>query len=1022
MDGSGYKSIGEIIQGGYSFFIPRYQRGYRWTTEHVRFLLEDIYEDKLLTEEDLKNIKDAIPGERSDIFEEWYSTKKREFFAENSQIEEKKRTRISLQLARQPYCIQPLVVCKNSSKGEPNEYVVIDGQQRLTSIAIILKALDRIKSEFSIYEDDGFIVPQINFEYEARNNCKTYLKSLVDVDNQKNPENIDCEYIKENYRVVFQWFKNHFDAVKESGLGNESKQKYFEYLYYILHTLTRFIWYPVKADSSNQRTVFENFNTGKLSLTNSELIKALFMDGANYDTNTIDDKRIVISEKWDEIVNALNEPDFWTFVPHPNQYEDGEFETRIDVIFELFIMEHIIEKRQKTDPNYTVERYKEDRSNSNDERYLYYRYEEWIREELNTSEDKTKVMKDCWQQVRKTFLGLRELYQDDLTTNNVANNNQNINRNQLYNLTGLYIRLANMEKGVDSITKEKWVYLKVYHNIAEVLKKDRDKRKEALLALVKKELMGEHDSMSIEEYVKSIRHTYSTEKDVIIESKEIVSLLITYNLAIINTSGGLGERFNFRAISSGVEKWEREHIFANKVNVDELNKDDDSEEKQEHILREERAAVEELGGFDYLDYVLCMYYKMPASVFEIKPESEEFKQYCEEYQKTISNAPSDYSDLLNSGDYGHLKYEEQDNQKNDDRNQLCWLRNRWREAIESDRFADDLNGILKNNSKECKEYMMKRVIDTRMRCNKTLNPLSEVELSLKQRFELMDLINISENSDDVNVKRSLLYGVLKRHKMQFRTQDFIDLTGEAEKITAKCCGEDNKGGYIKADLFGVGYQYRPQKGLNINSSEDIENALILLKDSQNGAFRNYWQDEIRDKYMKTKQGVSSTEAKVDDYELRSMDEISNPDWDFLYKVFELCKNTQIKIIDAFFNKRANKRVIEQSAEETAESDENKVQTPFIQLLYDNTMGNMTLLTGGKGGQNPSVGDMPYRQKKRMILDYFKAGEIVVLGTLLVFSDAYNDSEDATDFWLPNNRMRYITHMISTLTKFFNGGN
>ena len=71
-----------------SFYIPDYQRGYRWTAFEVRKLLEDLHE---YIQED----KDG------DSF----------------------------------YCMQPLVVFYNAEK---EAWEVIDGQQRLTTLYLIL--------------------------------------------------------------------------------------------------------------------------------------------------------------------------------------------------------------------------------------------------------------------------------------------------------------------------------------------------------------------------------------------------------------------------------------------------------------------------------------------------------------------------------------------------------------------------------------------------------------------------------------------------------------------------------------------------------------------------------------------------------------------------------------------------------------------------------------------------------------------------------------------------------------------
>jgi len=95
------KSISELLEK--DFYIPSYQRGYRWDSRQVEDLLEDIYD---------------------------FSKKK-----ERNQLKDKEF-----------YCLQPIVIKKENFINSMNEtserYKVIDGQQRLTTIYIILKYLE----------------------------------------------------------------------------------------------------------------------------------------------------------------------------------------------------------------------------------------------------------------------------------------------------------------------------------------------------------------------------------------------------------------------------------------------------------------------------------------------------------------------------------------------------------------------------------------------------------------------------------------------------------------------------------------------------------------------------------------------------------------------------------------------------------------------------------------------------------------------------------------------------------------
>lgn len=81
------KTLTELQQ--YAFYIPAYQRGYRWTNQEVNDLLNDIYE--------------FIPREINDTEDKTW------------------------------YCLQPIVVKNRSNQ----EYEVIDGQQRLTTAYLV---------------------------------------------------------------------------------------------------------------------------------------------------------------------------------------------------------------------------------------------------------------------------------------------------------------------------------------------------------------------------------------------------------------------------------------------------------------------------------------------------------------------------------------------------------------------------------------------------------------------------------------------------------------------------------------------------------------------------------------------------------------------------------------------------------------------------------------------------------------------------------------------------------------------
>lgn len=105
------KLVGEI-KG--DFYVPSYQRGYRWGKTEVERLLDDIY---------------STEGKRN-------------------------------------YCLQPIVIRKNADK-----YELIDGQQRLTTIYLIYRFMN--DASFGFIDE-----PRFSLTYSTREKSEDFLKSI----------------------------------------------------------------------------------------------------------------------------------------------------------------------------------------------------------------------------------------------------------------------------------------------------------------------------------------------------------------------------------------------------------------------------------------------------------------------------------------------------------------------------------------------------------------------------------------------------------------------------------------------------------------------------------------------------------------------------------------------------------------------------------------------------------------------------------------------------------------------------
>ena len=233
------------------FFVPDYQRGYRWGENEVRQLLDDIYEN----------------GEEK-------------------------------------YYLQPIVVKKRD-----NDYELIDGQQRLTTLYLILTFLKKI---LPIASRD------YELTYETRRETHDRLLNIDNVDSEKN---IDFFFICNAYKTIGNWFSNKEKEGKNlAGIVIQ--------LYSLLDKYVKVIWYEVDEDISGVE-LFTRLNIGRIPLTNSELVRALFL---SRNSNLTPAEQLEIAAEWDNIEKELHQPSFWAFLTN---YQSEDYPNRIDLLFDL---------------------------------------------------------------------------------------------------------------------------------------------------------------------------------------------------------------------------------------------------------------------------------------------------------------------------------------------------------------------------------------------------------------------------------------------------------------------------------------------------------------------------------------------------------------------------------------------------------------------------------------------------------------------------------------------------------------
>ena len=241
-----------------NFFVPDYQRGYRWGENEVKQLLDDI--------------------------------------DENRKKNEKER-------GQNNYYLQPIVL---KEKGE--NYELIDGQQRLTTLYLILNCIKEVLPNTSI---------NYNINYATRQETQNFLK---EINLSRKEENIDFLFIAKAYSTIRNWFGIDDKEIDSMGIAIN--------FYQTLFNSVKIIWYEPE-DNVSGVDLFTRLNIGRIPLTNSELVRALFLS-RNSDLTPAE--QLEIAAEWDNIEKELHQPSFWAFLTN---YQPEDYPNRIDLLFDL---------------------------------------------------------------------------------------------------------------------------------------------------------------------------------------------------------------------------------------------------------------------------------------------------------------------------------------------------------------------------------------------------------------------------------------------------------------------------------------------------------------------------------------------------------------------------------------------------------------------------------------------------------------------------------------------------------------
>ena len=206
---------------GKFFEIPKYQRGYSWEKENIRDLFDDIDE--------------AIESNTS-------------------------------------HYLGTIVLSKNEKDNE--SFYIVDGQQRVTTITMIINALiNELSKDDSLYYKRFYVLEDKRYRLTPLGRDKDFFINLLN-DNDDKPQNKSQRYLKEGYEEI----KNKIDLISD-------KVNYLK----VIEKLE--IMEFVENTEGDAIRIFQTVNDRGKLLTNMEKAKSLLIYFSNrYLKKKLDDK------------------------------------------------------------------------------------------------------------------------------------------------------------------------------------------------------------------------------------------------------------------------------------------------------------------------------------------------------------------------------------------------------------------------------------------------------------------------------------------------------------------------------------------------------------------------------------------------------------------------------------------------------------------------------------------------------------------------------------------------------------
>ena len=234
------------------FTVDVFQREYRWGRKQIEQMISDF----------------------QDTFEEFYDPDNHD---------------TPLEVMNYGYYYMGCIICTG---GSPNK--IIDGQQRLTSLTLLLIYLNNLQKEQAskgfrcvqfddMIFDDHFGTKSFNIDVDDRQLC---LHALIGNDVTYQPENESAQNMMDRYRDIADLFPD------------ELKGEALEYFIYWLKE--KVLLLEIDTPSEDEaHTIFLTMNDRGLSLNSAEMMKAYIMQ------QIVEMDRYMVNHRWQDNINRI---------------------------------------------------------------------------------------------------------------------------------------------------------------------------------------------------------------------------------------------------------------------------------------------------------------------------------------------------------------------------------------------------------------------------------------------------------------------------------------------------------------------------------------------------------------------------------------------------------------------------------------------------------------------------------------------------------------------------------------------